>query len=147
MPTAAKLAAAVLFTALAVLAALVYRPLLPEGTQTGWLMPCSAAIGLICGWRIMGRLTGKGYMPAMNTGIRVSVTTLFWVALGFSIYTMIVRSTKMLYGADPGEAILAVFDLMLGYGALMLDGPFIAVVLLGGVICGALSEYVGQRWS
>ena len=146
MPTAAKLAAAVLFTALAVLAAAVYRPLLPEGTQTGWLMPCAAAIGLICGWRIMGRLTGKGYLTAMNTGIRVSVTVLFWALLAFSIAVMIRRSTKMLYD-DAGEAILAVFALMLDYGKLMMDAQFIAVVLLGGLFCGWLTEYVSRRWS
>lgn len=146
MPTASKLAAAVLFAALALLGAEIFRPLLPEGTQTGWLLPGSAAIGFICGWRISGRLAGKGYSAAMNTGVRTSVTVLFWATLAFSIYTMIYRSTKMLYD-DAGEAVLAVFDLMLGYGKLMVDGQFIAVVLLGGLVCGALTEYVGRRWS
>lgn len=146
MPTASKIVAAVLFAALAALGAEIFRPLLPEGTQTGWLVPGSAAIAFICGWRIMGRLTGKGYSAAMNTGIRTSVTVLFWATLVFSIYTMVNRSTKMLYD-DAGEAVLAVFDLMLGYGKLMLDGQFIAVVLLGGLVCGGLTEYVGRRWS
>jgi hypothetical protein len=146
MPTAAKLVAAALFAVLAVVAAEVFRPLLPEGTQTGWLLPSCAAIGLICGWRIMGRLVGKGYSAAMSSGMRTSVTVLFWATLAFSIYTMIYRSTKMLYD-DAGEAVLAVFDLMLGYGKLMLDAPFIAVVLVGGLICGALTEYAGRRWS
>jgi hypothetical protein len=78
--------------------------------------------------------------------VRTSVTVLFWCTLAFSIYTMIYRSTKMLYD-DAGEAVLAVFDLMLGYGKLMLDAPFIGVVLIGGLICGALTEYAGRRWS
>ena len=146
MPTAAKLVAAALFAALALLAAEIYRPLLPEGTQTGWLHLGSAAIGLICGWRIMGRLVGKGYLTAMNTGIRVSVTVLFWALLAFSIAVMIRRSTKMLYD-DAGEAILAVFALMLEYAKLMLDAQFIAAVLLGGLLCGWLTEFVGRRWS
>lgn len=146
MPTAAKLVAAALFAALALLAAEIYRPLLPEGTQTGWLHLGSAAIGLICGWRIMGRLVGKGYLTAMNTGIRVSVTVLFWALLAFSIAVMIRRSTKMLYD-DAGEAILAVFALMLDYAKLMLDAQFIAAVLLGGLLCGWLTEFVGRRWS
>lgn len=146
MPTAAKLAAAALFAALAFLAAEVYRPLLPEGTQTGWLRLGSAAIGLICGWRIMGRLHGKGYYAATGSGVRTSVTVLFWAVLAFSIYTMVYRSTKMLYD-DAGEAVLAVFDLMLSYGKLMLDAQFIGVLLLGGLVCGLVTEFVGRRWS
>ena len=146
MPTAAKLAAAALFAALGFIAAEIYRPLLPEGTQTGWLHLGSAAIGLLCGWLIMGRLTGKGYVTAMNSGVRVSVTVLFWAVLAFSIYVMVRRSTKMLYDG-PMEAVLAVFDLMVGYGRLMLDVPFIAVVVGGGVVCGWLTEYVSRRWS
>ena len=146
MPTAAKFAAAVLFAALAVIAAEIYRPLLPEGTQTGWLHLGSAAIGLICGWWIMGRLVGKGYGTAMNSGVRVSVTVLFWATLAFSIYVMVYRSTKMLYD-NAGEAVLGVFALMLDYGKLMLDAQFIGVVLLGGLVCGAMTEYVSRRWS
>ena len=146
MPTAAKFAAAVLFAALAVIAAEIYRPLLPEGTQTGWLHLGSAAIGLICGWWIMGRLVGKGYGTAMNSGVRVSVTVLFWATLAFSIYVMVYRSTKMLYD-NAGEAVLGVFALMLDYGKLMLDAQFIGVVLLGGMFCGWLTEFVGRRWS
>ena len=40
-----------------------------------------AGLGGFCGWLIMGRLTGKGYVTAMNSGVRVSVTVLFWAVL------------------------------------------------------------------
>ena len=59
---------------------------------------------------------------------------------------MVRRSTKMLYDG-PMEAVLAVFDLMVGYGRLMLDAPFIGVVVGGGVVCGWLTEFVSRRWS
>lgn len=146
MPTAAKLIAAVAFGVLGVLLALVYIPGLPEGSQIGWLRETSAVIGLLCGWFVMGRLTGRRYAESMSTGVRTSVTVVFWVLLVFSIYVMVQRSTKMLYDG-PMEAVLAVFDLMLGYGRLMLNTEFISTILVGGLIGGAVSEYAGRRWS
>ena len=146
MPTAAKLVAAVAFALLGVISALVYIPGLPEGAQIGWLREGSAVIGLLCGWFVMGRLTGRRYAESMSTGVRTSVTVVFWVLLVFSIYVMVQRSTKMLYDG-PMEAVLAVFDLMLGYGRLMLTKELIGTVLLGGLFGGAVSEFAGRRWS
>ena len=115
MPTAAKLFAAVMFAAVGFLAAQAYVPSLPEGTQIGFLREICAGLGLVIGWFVMGRLVGKGYVEAVGFGIRTSVTILFWATLGFSIYEMILRSTKMMYDG-PMEALLGVFDLMIYYG-------------------------------
>lgn len=146
MPTAAKLFAAVMFAAVGFLAAQAYVPSLPEGTQIGFLREICAMLGLVIGWFVMGRLVGKGYVEAVGFGIRTSVTVLFWAVLGFSIYEMILRSTKMMYDG-PMEALLGVFDLVIYYGKMMGSPEFIGTLLIGGVLGGIAAEWAGRRWS
>ncbi|HCZ00475.1 MAG: tellurium resistance protein [Rhodobacterales bacterium RIFCSPHIGHO2_02_FULL_62_130] len=146
MPTAAKLVAAVMFAAVGFLAAQAYVPSLPEGTQIGFLREICAGLGLVIGWFVMGRLVGKGYVEAVGFGIRTSVTVLFWAVLGFSIYEMILRSTKMMYDG-PMEALLGVFDLVIYYGKMMGSPEFIGTLLIGGVLGGIAAEWAGRRWS
>lgn len=146
MPTAAKLVAAVMFAAVGFLAAQAYVPSLPEGTQIGFLREICAGLGLVIGWFVMGRLVCKGYVEAVGFGIRTSVTVLFWAVLGFSIYEMILRSTKMMYDG-PMEALLGVFDLVIYYGKMMGSPEFIGTLLIGGVLGGIAAEWAGRRWS
>ena len=145
MPTAAKLIAAVFFALVAGAGAMTYIPLLPEGTQTGWLIPGCAGLGLVCGWMVMGANVGRNYAEAIATGLRTIITAVFFAVLLFAIYVMIIRSMHMLY-KGPMEAILAVFAIMLEYGKLMFDRNFIAVLAVGGAIGGVISEFVGRRW-
>ena len=145
MPTAAKLIAAVFFALVAAAGAMTYIPLLPEGTQTGWLIPGCAGLGLVCGWMVMGANVGRNYAEAIATGLRTIITAVFFAVLLFAIYVMIIRSMHMLY-KGPMEAILAVFAIMLEYGKLMFDRNFIAVLAVGGAIGGVISEFVGRRW-
>lgn len=146
MPTAAKLIAALFFAGLGAAGAVAYIPLLPEGTLTGWLIPGCAAIGLWIGWWIMGGSTGKSYAESMATGLRTSLTVIFFALLLFSIYVMILRSTKMLYDG-PMEALLATFAIGLDYAKLMVDRNFIGLMALGGLVGGFLAEFTGRRWS
>ena len=146
MPTASKLVAAVVFAIVAAIAAHLFIPALPEGTLVKGFREASAAVGFICGWRVMGTLTGRGYREAAGSGIRTSVTILFWVLLGFSIYEMVQRSTKMLYDG-PMEALVGVFDLMLGYGKLLAQPATPVALLVGGIIGGWMAEWAGRRWS
>ena len=145
MPTAAKLIAAVFFALVAAAGAMTYIPLLPEGTQTGWLIPGCAGLGLVSGWMVMGANVGRNYAEAIATGFRTVATTVFFAVLLFAINEMINKSMNMMY-KGPMEAILAVFAIMLEYGKLMFDRNFIAVLAVGGAIGGVISEFVGRRW-
>lgn len=144
MPTAAKLVAAIVFAALAYLAAHVFIPSLPEGTQLALFREITAFIGLVCGWLVMGGLVGGSYGEALSSGIRTSITVAFFALLGFAIYEMLQRSMSMMYDG-PMEAVLAVFDLMLYYGKMMMTPNVIGVLLVGGVVGGLLAEWVGRR--
>lgn len=146
MPTASKIVAAVMFALVAALAAHLFIPALPEGTQVNLFREISGAVGFAVGWFVMGKLAGKGYVDAAGSGIRTSVTILFWLLLGFSAYTMVMRSTKMLYDG-PMEAVLAIFDLMIYYGKFLAEPAAPVALLVGGVVGGVVTEWAGRRWS
>lgn len=146
MPTASKLVAALAFAMVAALAAHLFIPAMPEGTQVKYFREISAAIGFACGWHVMGRAAGKGYVEAINMGVITSIITLFWCLLGFSIYFMILKSTKMMYDG-PMEAVLGVFEFMLDYGKLLAAPATPVVLAVGGALAGLLTEAAGRRWS
>lgn len=144
MPTAAKLVAAVIFAIVGAIAAHLYLPTLPEGTPPGYLRETAAGVGLVCGWRIMGRRAGKGMGEAAGSGVVTAVCMLFWVMLLFAVYTMIRRSMRLLYDG-PMDALLGVMSVMYDYG-LNLAAPATPVALLvGGIIGGWLVEMTYKR--
>lgn len=145
MPTAAKLIAAAAFALVGWLAASYYIPQLPEGTSTGFFREITAALGFVIGWLTLGSAVGRGYREAISLGLRTSLLLLVWALVGFSVYRMILRSTKMTYH-DAGEAVLDVPMLMLYYGKLMGSVPFIATLLVGGVLGGLAAEFAARRW-
>jgi hypothetical protein len=85
MPTAARAVAAVAFAGVAFLGAEVYKPGLTPDTQWGQFSPICAAIGLVCGWMISGARRKPGWLAAGATGMRTSVTVVFWALLLFSL--------------------------------------------------------------
>ena len=92
MPTAPKLFSAVFFALVAALAAHMFIPVLPEGTQTKLFRELSAVIGLFCGWFIMGRSTGRGMTEAINRGLITAVAVLFpWRLRLSSIQRLLLR--------------------------------------------------------
>lgn len=146
MPTAPKLFSALFFALVAALAAHLFIPVLPEGTQVKMFRELSAVIGFFCGWFILGRSTGHGMVEGINRGIVTSVAVLFWCLLLFSIYFMVRKSTRMMYDG-PMDAVLGVFELMLEYGTLLRHPATPLVLLGGGVLGGVLAEAIGRRWT
>jgi hypothetical protein len=47
----------------------------------------------------------------------------------------------------PVEGLTAIMELGVEYGAYMLNGPLIGLLLAGSVIVGVISEWVAHRWS
>lgn len=147
MPTAAKLVSALIFAFVGLWAALEYIPQLPEGTNVGLFPQVMMVLGFIIGWRALGRTAGKGYRESVSHGLRTSVLLAFWALLGFSIYTMILRSTKQIYRADPGRALLDVPRIMMDYGRLIGAQEVLIALIAGGIFAGILAEMTARRWS
>lgn len=145
MPTMSKLIAAVAFAAVAWLAAEAFKPAMPGGTQWGQFLPISAAIGLLCGWIVMGKLSGQGYRASAGFGVRTSVTLAVWALLVFSVVLMVRKAFKKRYDG-PMEAIVDIFSLALEHGQIMLTVPVLGMLAGGGVLGGLLAEWAKRRW-
>lgn len=145
MPTAAKLVAALAFAVLGYLAADVFKVAIPERTVWGYFNLICAMIGLLCGWRIMGDLVGKGYQAAMGFGLRTAVQAVVLVVITFSIYEAVLRSTKMRYDG-PMETVLGMVELALEYLGKMATPPMIGTLVLGGILGGVMAEWANRRW-
>jgi len=146
MPTAAKLVGAVLFALTAFLAAELFKPGMPAGTQFGVFSFICAAIGFLSGWNMMGKRTGFGTSAAISTGIQTSITIAFFALFGFSMYHMVMRSIQLRYNGL-SEAMSDVFNLLLDNGAMMMNARVIGALLIGGVVGGVLTDIAGRRWS
>ena len=59
---------------------------------------------------------------------------------------MIERSTKMRYDG-PMDAVLGMLGLMVEYARVMLNGPFIGLVVIGSAVVGFATEAVARRWN
>lgn len=147
MPTAARLVAALAFAAVAFFAAESYVYELPEGTNPGNFSLISAALGAFAGWTQMGRLAGGGYASAATMAMRTLAVMLFYIFVTFCLYEMITFSMKLRYDG-PGEAVIGFFDLVLKYGHLMITSvEVMAILLIGSVLGGWLTEWVDARFS
>lgn len=145
MPTAAKLVASLAFALTGFLAAEAFKLGMPEGMAFGPFSLVIAAIGLICGWRISGRLAGHGNLASIGYGLRTSVTIVFWGLLIYSTERMIQRALDMLYNG-PIEAVLGIFQLMFELGQRLPTPEVLTVLVVGGVFGGIATEWAGRRW-
>lgn len=147
MPTAARLFAALLMAGVGGMASVFYGDVLPEGMAIGLLAPLNAALGLIVGWSVIGRLTdGKSYALAFGHGLRGAVVFLFWALLLWSAWEMLELSVQRRYGGVQ-EALEAVFDLIAQHALLLLDDPRPGATLLGGAVGAALvAEWAARRY-
>lgn len=145
MPTAARLAAALAFAAVAFFAAELYKPGLPPETQWGRFTILCTLIGILCGWGVMGRLAGKGMRAAMGSGLRTSANIVFYAMLVFSVYEMILRSLRKRYDGV-FEAIEGTFGIMLDYGTALMRPEPLVVLVLGGMAAGAVAEWASRQW-
>lgn len=145
MPTAAKLIAALCFACVGWLAANAHIPALGPTAAFGFFREICAMLGLIIGWRVMGTRVGTSYYDAMGSGLVTSVALAFFALLGFSIYLMIMQSTKMVYDG-PMDAVLGAFTFMLENGQAMLTVGVMGALIGGGLLGGFLSEWTARRW-
>lgn len=147
MPTAAKLVAGLVYAVIAWLAADQYAAAMPPDQPSGWLREVSAAIGLVVGWRVMGGflVRKRSRVEAMGTGLRTSLTVAFFALVAFSVAEMLARAIDGRY-PDPMAAVTDVFAQALRLGEGLLNVNVLGVLLLGGLMGGALAHMASSKW-
>ncbi|MDE3029042.1 MAG: TrgA family protein [Paracoccaceae bacterium] len=145
MPTAAKIFASIAFLVICYFAAEVYKATLPAGTVVTLMSPICAALGALCGWFVMGPLVGDGYGVAIGSGIRTSVTAVFFALVIFAGDKMVILSMQHRY-RGPIEALQAMLAIAGDYGLAMLRADVLVILLVGGSLGGILAEWSSRKW-
>ena len=145
MPTASKAAAAFFFAALAYVVSDLIIPLFEEqGRPFHRFHLINCALGALIGWRVVGRRAGLGRTTAIGIGVTggaaLGIVGLFTHASA----EMIKLSLRKIYDG-PAEAVVAVFEIGLKFGAVVATPEVIGALLIGGAIGGVLTEAVNNR--
>ncbi|MCG6902517.1 MAG: TrgA family protein [Rhodobacter sp.] len=147
MPTMPKLIAAVLVAVLGYFAADVVAAHLPPETRHGMLRPMSVFFGLLIGWRFLGRRVGGGVRSGIGLGLSASVILLL-VSMTFWAGTeMVHRALRKTYGGNPFEALQDMVQIALDFKEHLAYPDVVIVLVVGGIVVGALVEAAGRRWS
>jgi hypothetical protein len=146
MPTAAKLVAAMILAFTGLVAAQVAIPFMDEGQPIKWLYQVAIIVPIFCAWRTIGRLVGKSYWAAFNSGFYGLFVSIFYVLLCFAAGEMIKRSIRLRYDG-PMEAVVAMFGIAIEYGAVLLNPPVAVTLLVGGAVAGLAAEWADRKWA
>ena len=145
MPDAAKLVAAIGMAILAFVVSGMIMPLFEEDTNFGWFTQVNVLVGIVTGWMVIGRRAGRGIVSAINVGLTGPVVMVFWGLFIQSCNEMVRIAMKNRYdGAF--EALVAIFEIGAEWALLMSTIPVWAVLLVGGMITGLLTEYAWRTW-
>ncbi|EPX78458.1 TrgA family protein [Salipiger mucosus] len=145
MWTAARLVTALCLAVLGYLASEVVRGLWTETTQFGWFNWVNTVIGFFCGWFIVGPRLGNGMGPGISLGATGAAALVFWGLFVQSVNEMVRLAMRHRFDG-PVEAFSAIFDLGTEYGAVLLDGGFFILMIVGAIITGVLGEIAARNW-
>lgn len=145
MPTAAKLAAAILFGALAWWASQFVKPLFPEGTNLGRFAEWNAAIGAVVGWRVAGTRARTTWANAVGNGVTSALGMAAIALFLHSVIRMLGQSYGRVY-EGPMEALTDVVRIMLENAHLLLSPPVLLSLIVGGVLGGLATEWVARNY-
>lgn len=145
MPSASRLVAAL---CLAVVAFLVSSMIIAngeEGKSYGYFTVVNMALGVACGWKIMGKRTGKGWTAAVNNGLTGIASLVFWGLFVQGTYEMFRLAMRHRYDG-PFEALTAIFKISVGYGEQLLAPEILWTLAIGALIAGLATEEASRRW-
>jgi hypothetical protein len=118
---------------------------LPEGTNPGFFAEINAVLGILVGWIVAGSRAGGGQRAAIGYGLTAMAALLFWAVFLHSAIAMVENSLKKYYDG-PVEALIAVFELMVENGQLLLDPQILIAIGVGALVGGLVTEFFGQRY-
>ena len=145
MPTAGRLAGAVIFGLFGWYLTGITIPFFPESNAPTYWLPAGSLISLFIGWKIVGSRAGQGYNPAMAVGLTAGFSIGFCLIFLVAFNQMISNAMRLRYDG-PMEAVVGVFDLMIVFGRYFADVQIIATLLIGGIICAWGVEFFGRRY-
>ncbi len=143
MTTSNKLIAAICLAFIGGLVAEFVKPQMPEGSDPGHLTLISAFVGVIVGWRVMGRRAGQS--GSIELGLVGVAALVFWGLFVFGMIEMLDLAYSRRLD-EPVEAMERVVTIALEY-ALYLAHPNVLITLgVGVVVSGFATNFAARRW-
>ncbi len=93
-----------------------------------------------------GKRLGFGYAEGFSAGLTGVGALVFWALFLQSLNEMLKRALDTRYDGVV-EGVISMFELIVEYGSLMINGPLIGLLVTGGIVVGIVSEWVSHRWS
>lgn len=146
MPTAAKLFAAILIAVLGYFTAAAIAGYFEPHETEGAFRYVAAACGLLVGWKFLGPRAGGGIVSGIGLGLSSAIALVLLGQVVFSGYIMIVRALRKSYHG-PFEALQGMVGIAIENLRFLEQGDVIAILVLGGIASGILTELVARRWS
>ncbi len=143
MTTSNKLIAAICLAALGALVAELVKPQLPEGSDPGHMTLVSAAIGIVVGWRVMGRRAGRS--GPIELGLVGVGSLVFWGLMVFGLIEMLRLALRRRFD-EPIEALEAMVQHAVQYGIYLTHPNVIVTLVVGVVVSGYVTSYAQRRW-
>lgn len=139
MPTAAKAVSAVLLAMVGWFGANAIVPLLPEQTQIGLFKEVAALIGILVGWRVVGRRVQGGFFEAISGGLTGAAALVFWNLFAQSMNEMLGNALDRQYGG-PFEGLIDVFYIAIDYSQYLVDSTVLGIIIGGSALTGIVAN-------
>ncbi|NIZ13884.1 TrgA family protein [Phaeobacter sp. HF9A] len=145
MPTAARLIAALSLAILAFVVSGQIMPLMPQGTDFGYFTYVNMGLGIIVGWRLMGPRAGRGRVSGINNGLTGMAVLLLSGLFVQGAVEMFRLAYRHIYD-NPFDALAAIFTIALEYFFVIAVPNVLLTLVIGGVICGLVTDVAKARW-
>ncbi|WP_171129169.1 MULTISPECIES: TrgA family protein [unclassified Ruegeria] len=145
MPTAHRLVAGICLLVIAFIVSTMIIANGEEGKDYGYFTYVNMGLGLACGWKVMGKRAGRGWVAAVNNGLTGVAALVFWGLFVQGVYEMFRLAMRHRYDG-PFDAVLAIFTLSVEYGRQLITPEILLTLAIGAVITGLLTEVAYRRW-
>jgi hypothetical protein len=145
MPTAAKLAAAILFGVLTWYVSDLVTLLFPDRADFGRFTQYNAALGAVVGWVVAGGRARTTWPNAVAYGMTAALCIMLLALLINSLAVMLSQSFRRVY-EGPVEALADVARLMVEKFVLIATPQIMVTLLVGGVLAGLATEWVARKY-
>ncbi|MDA7965268.1 TrgA family protein [Ruegeria sp.] len=145
MPTATRLVAAFCLLVVAFIVSSMIIANGEEGKSYGYFTYVNMIIGVVCGWKIMGKRAGRGWTAALNNGLTGMASLVFWGLFVQGTYEMFRQAMRNRFGG-PFDALSAVFTLSVEFAQQLLVPEILWTLAIGAVVAGLASEEAWRRW-
>lgn len=145
MPSAPRLVAALCLLVVAFIVSSMIINNGEEGKDYGWFTYVNMLIGVVCGWKIMGKRAGRGWTSAVNNGIAGVVSMVFWGLFVQGCYEMFRLAMRHRYDG-PFEALIAIFQISVEYSKQLVASEILWTLVIGALVAGLATEEASRRW-